>query len=252
MAAGKTLYVTSREEWRRWLRKHHRSESGLWLIFYKKHSGRPRLPYEHAIEEALCFGWIDSIVKRIDDEKFALKFTPRRDTSNWSTANIRRARKLIGEGRMTRAGLAKVDAAAIGKGRSGHAGRRVDIPAEIEQALASHPKAWNRFRSLTASRQRAYLRLITDAKKPETRQRRVREAITLLERSQGDPDDLPGYLKQAFKAHPQARENFRRLAPSYRRHYVGWITMARQDATRARRIKEAMSLLERNQKLGLK
>jgi uncharacterized protein YdeI (YjbR/CyaY-like superfamily) len=75
METRKTLYVTSREEWRDWLKKHYQSETEVWLIYYKKHTGRPRISYDHAVEEALCFGWIDSIVKKMDDEKFAQKFT---------------------------------------------------------------------------------------------------------------------------------------------------------------------------------
>jgi hypothetical protein len=98
MEIRKTLYVTSREEWRAWLAKHYQSETEVWLIYYKKHSGQPRISYDHAVEEALCFGWIDSIVKRIDDEKFAQKFTPRRDGAKWSALNKRRLRKLIREG----------------------------------------------------------------------------------------------------------------------------------------------------------
>ena len=113
MDMRKTLYVTRREDWRAWLAKHCRSEKGVWLIFYKKHTDRPRIPYEHAVEEALCFGWIDSLVKRIDDEKFAQKFTPRRDGSKWSGLNKRRLRKLVREGRMTEAGLAKAELARM-------------------------------------------------------------------------------------------------------------------------------------------
>jgi uncharacterized protein YdeI (YjbR/CyaY-like superfamily) len=76
MEIRRTLYVTSREEWRAWLTEHHQSETGVWLIYYKKQPGQPRIPYDHAVEEALCFGWIDSVVKRIDDARFAQKFTP--------------------------------------------------------------------------------------------------------------------------------------------------------------------------------
>src|SRR5580704_4649685 len=83
MAISKMLHVTTRDEWRDWLAKHHASETEIWLIYHKKQSGQPRIPYDHAVEEALCFGWIDSIVKRIDDQKFAQKFTPRRDCENW-------------------------------------------------------------------------------------------------------------------------------------------------------------------------
>src|SRR5438128_11402884 len=114
MESRKTLYVASRAEWRAWLAKHHQSETEVWLIYYKKPSGRPRIPYDDAVEEALCFGWIDSIVKRIDDAKFAQKFTPRKDWTKWSELNKRRVRKLIREGNMTEAGLAKIDVVALG------------------------------------------------------------------------------------------------------------------------------------------
>src|SRR5882672_2504259 len=114
MAATKTLHVTSRDEWRAWLKKHHASETEVWLIYSKRNSGQPRIPYDHAVEEALCFGWIDSLVKRIDDEKFAQKFTPRRDCTKWSALNKRRVRKLIREGRMTEDGLANVDLGMLG------------------------------------------------------------------------------------------------------------------------------------------
>src|ERR1700741_2790716 len=113
MDLSKTLYVTGRDEWRAWLAKHYQSETEVWLIYYKKQSGQPRIPYDHAVEEALCFGWIDSIVKRIDDQKFGQKFTPRRDCTQWSALNKQRVRKLIREGRMTEVGLAKIDLAVL-------------------------------------------------------------------------------------------------------------------------------------------
>ena len=146
----------------------------------------------HAVEEALCFGWIDSIVKRMDDQKFAQKFTPRRDGSRWSALNTRRVRKLIQEGRMTEVGLAKVDAAILSdKARAIPGDSDVDLPLFIKQALMSNATAWKNFRSLSPSRRNAYVRLITDAKKEETRDRRLREVISRLEQNTGDPDDLP-------------------------------------------------------------
>jgi uncharacterized protein YdeI (YjbR/CyaY-like superfamily) len=252
MQMRKTMYVTGPEEWRAWLTKHHQFETEVWLIFYKKHTGRPRISYDHAVEEALCFGWIDSIVKTIDHERFAQRFTPRRDSSKWSELNKRRVRKLIREGRMTNAGLAKADLATPGekkvKPREGDA----DSPRVVKQALMKHAKAWKSFQSLTPSRQRAYVRLITDAKKEETRERRLREAIALLEQSQGDSRDIPPFVKQALTANATAWENFQNLAPSHRRHYVGWIMLAKKEETRERRLREAVSLLEQNKKLGLK
>jgi uncharacterized protein YdeI (YjbR/CyaY-like superfamily) len=184
MGTSKILYVTSREEWHAWLAAHSESETEVWLVYSKKHTGQPRIPYDHAVEEALCFGWIDSIVKRIDNEKFAQKFTPRRDCANWSALNKRRVRKLIREGRMTEAGLAKIDLAALGEEPQGKPGRGdLDVPRFVKQALRASPRAWEHFQKLAPSYRRHYLLWIMDAKKEETRQRRLREAVALLEQN---------------------------------------------------------------------
>ena len=249
----KTLYPTDREEWRAWLEKHHQSETEIWLVYYKKQSGRPRIPYDHAVEEALCFGWIDSIVKRIDDERFAQKFTPRRSGSRWSALNRQRLHRLIREGRMTKAGLALVDRATLGEETGAERrGEASEIPPAVERALRASAKVWRNFQKLTPARRRAYMRLIMDARTDETRERRVREAISLLEHSTGDVDDIPRFVKQALKASAKAWKNFQSLAPSYRRHYIGWIMHAKKEETRARRLREAVALLEQNKKLGLK
>ena len=253
MEIRKTLYVTTREQWRAWLKKHHQSETEVWLIYYKKHSGRPRIPYDEAVEEALCFGWIDSIGKRIDDEKFAQKFTPRRNRTNWSALNKRRLRKLIREGRMTEAGLAKVDLVMLGeeakpKQKKGDD----DIPHFVKKTLMANSNAWKNFRNLAPSHRRQYIHWIMDAKKEETRERRLLDAVLRLELNKGDPNDIPGFVKKALMANAKAWENFRNLAPSYRRHYVGWIMHAVKEETRQRRLREAVSLLEQNKKLGLK
>jgi uncharacterized protein YdeI (YjbR/CyaY-like superfamily) len=253
MEMRKTLYVTTREEWRAWLTENYQSETEVWLIYYKKHTGRPRISYDHAVEEALCFGWIDSIGKRMDDERFAQKFTPRRDSAKWSELNKRRMRKLIREGRMTEAGLAKIDIAVLGEEAEAKQSKRdLDIPPFVKQGLMANAKAWENFRKLTPSRRRAYVQLIMDARKEETREKRLREAISLLEQSQGDLDDIPRFVKQALIKNPKAWEYFQGLAPSYRRHYIGWIMLAKQEETRERRLREAVSLLEQNKKLGLK
>jgi uncharacterized protein YdeI (YjbR/CyaY-like superfamily) len=253
MEIRKTLYVTSREEWRAWLTKHYQSETEVWLIYYKKHSGRSRISYDHAVEEALCFGWVDSIVKSIDDDKFAQKFTPRRDWTKWSALNKRRLRTLIREGRMTEAGLAKIDRALLGEEPPAKQSKGdLDIPRFVKQALKANAQAWENFRNLAPSHRRAYLQWIMEAKKEETRQRRLQEAVARLEQRKGDPDDIPGFIKQALMANAQAWENFRNLAPSYRRHYIGWIMHAAKEETRERRLREAVALLEQNKKLGLK
>jgi len=102
------LYVQNRDEWREWLSRNYDKKSEVWLVYFKKKSGRLSISYEDSVEEALCFGWVDSIIRKIDDEKFARKFTPRKSGSRWSTANKKRVEKMTREGKMTEAGLARV------------------------------------------------------------------------------------------------------------------------------------------------
>jgi uncharacterized protein YdeI (YjbR/CyaY-like superfamily) len=104
----KLIFAAGREEWRDWLALHHSSEKEAWLVIYKKNSGKQTISYVDAVEEALCFGWIDSAVKKLDDESHAQKFSPRRPGSNWAESNKQRVRALIASGRMTEAGLAAV------------------------------------------------------------------------------------------------------------------------------------------------
>jgi uncharacterized protein YdeI (YjbR/CyaY-like superfamily) len=156
---------------------------------------------------------------------------------------------------MTEAGLAKVDPSMLGektRAKKITAAEDNDVPRYVKQALMANPKAWENFRSLTPSRRRAYIRLIMDAKKEETRERRVREAVALLEQGKGEPEEIPRFVKQGLMANAQAWENFRNLAPSYRRHYIGWIMLAKKEETRQRRLSEAIALLKQNKKLGLK
>src|ERR1039458_1395740 len=105
MEVGKTLYVTNRKQWRSWLLKHHKTASDIWLVYYKKESGKRRIPYNDAVEEALCYGWIDSRTKPRDKESWVQRFTPRRKKSPLSEMNKERVRRLIKAGKMTRSGL---------------------------------------------------------------------------------------------------------------------------------------------------
>ena len=107
MEIGTTLYVKDRRQWRAWLARHHKTAPEIWLIYYKKHSGRPRIPYSDAVEEALCYGWIDSITKPVDEDRWAQRFSPRRPSSRLSEMNRERVRRLIAARRMTKAGLAR-------------------------------------------------------------------------------------------------------------------------------------------------
>lgn len=106
MEIGETIYVTTRAGFRKWLIPHHKSKKEIWLIQYKKATKKPSINYMEAVEEAICFGWIDGLEKGMDAERYALRFSPRRPKSNWTETNKERARKMIAEGRMTEAGLA--------------------------------------------------------------------------------------------------------------------------------------------------
>lgn len=173
----KTFEPRTAAQWRAWLAKHHGSESEVWVVFRKRRTGRTSIAYEDAVEEALCFGWIDSLIKRLDDDRYARKFTPRKPGSRWSTANRRRYARLKIAGRLTPAGLKLRPA-----GPSGDAPRpsTAEVPRNILDVLESHPAARDFFESLAPSYRRKYIGWIDSAKRPETKMRRLREAIGLL------------------------------------------------------------------------
>lgn len=172
----KTLRVTSRQQWRAWLSKHHTSSPGIWFVFYKAHTGITSVPLEDMVREALCFGWIDSLVKRLDDERYAVKVTPRKPTSKWSDINRKRWTELEAAGLLTAAGI------AAGPTANTYAPRPVIpiLPAYIAKALKANPGAWKSFQELAPSHRRHYVVWIHMAKRPETREKRIRESISLL------------------------------------------------------------------------
>ena len=186
MKRANELYVTNRDEWREWLRKNYETRKEIWLVYYKKHTGKPRIPYDDSVEEALCFGWIDSIIKRIDDEKYARKFTPRKAKSRWSEANKRRARKMIKEGKMTEVGFARIkEAKKSGEWfKTAPIRKELVIPAYMQKALAKNKRALENFNNLTKSYKRRYVGWISSAKRAETRKRRLAEAIERLEKNE--------------------------------------------------------------------
>jgi uncharacterized protein YdeI (YjbR/CyaY-like superfamily) len=185
MAELKPLQVANRRQWRAWLKDHHTSSPGVWLVFYKAHTGAKSMVYEDMVREALCFGWIDSLVKRLDDDRYAIKVTPRKPTSKWSPLNRTRWTELKAARLLTAAGLAA---------------------APTNNSYPSRPVI------------------------PE----------------------LPGYIAKALKTNPRAWTFFQGLAPTYRRNFVVWIYMAKRSETRARRIRESISLLAAGKKIGLK
>ncbi len=185
------VYVKTRGAWRAWLARNYDKSQGIWLVFYKKHTGKASLEYDDAVEEALCFGWIDSVIKKIDDEQYVRKLTPRKPNSRWSVLNKKRVAKLLDQGLMTEVGLTKVrEAKASGVwDKSDRSSISWEIPEELERALTKNKKA---------------------------------------------------------------RCFFDQLAPSYRKQFIGWITMAKRQETKARRVRESMALLEQGKRLGIK
>lgn len=173
------LYVPDREQWRAWLEANHETATEIWLVNYKKHTGAPSVPYDDAVEEALCFGWIDSTARKVDDDRFAQRYTPRKNLHNWSEPNLRRMEKMIAAGRMTPAGLARFQPEPQEpRFESGS-----PLPPWVESALRENEAAWSFFETLAPSYRREYVRWITEAKKEETRQRRLAEALRLLEQN---------------------------------------------------------------------
>ena len=172
------LNFATREEWRAWLEQHHAAEREAWLIHYKKGVAGRAVTYEEAVEEALCFGWIDGLLNRVDDERYALRYSPRRRRSIWSESNKRRVERLIAAGRMTAAGLEKV-AEAKENGEWDAATAREDvsnIPADLAEELernAARPS----FDAWPASRKKQYLFWLNSARKPESRQKRIQAIV---------------------------------------------------------------------------
>lgn len=171
-----SVHPRSRAEWRAWLQKHHARGEGVWLVSYKKATDKPRLEYDEAVEEALCFGWVDSKPAKLDDERSMLYFAPRKPKSGWSGINKERVERLIAAGWMAPAGLAKVDAAkADGSWNALDSATALEIPPDLEAALDALPSARAHFDAFPPSARRAILEWISLAKKPETRASRVDE-----------------------------------------------------------------------------
>jgi uncharacterized protein YdeI (YjbR/CyaY-like superfamily) len=167
-------------EWRAWLEQNHTRRQGIWLITYKKASGKPHLSYEESVQEALCFGWIDAKGNKLDEERTMLWFAPRKPRTGWSAPNKRRIEVLIADGRMAPAGLAKIEAAKQdGSWTALDAVEALEIPPDLRDALAANPTAQGYFDAFPRSAKRAILVWISQAKKAETRANRVAETVRL-------------------------------------------------------------------------
>jgi uncharacterized protein YdeI (YjbR/CyaY-like superfamily) len=179
-----TFFARDRRAWRSWLSKNHAHRSEVWLLFYKKHTGKACVTLAEAVEEALCFGWIDGKLRRIDDERHILRFCPRRPNSIWSEVNKKRVLRLIKEGLMTPAGLRMI-AAAKKNGQWAKA-RELEqsksAPPGLMSALSSNSKARLFYEKLAPSHQKMYVAWVLSAKREETRQRRIQAVVIRCER----------------------------------------------------------------------
>jgi uncharacterized protein YdeI (YjbR/CyaY-like superfamily) len=181
------LHFSNPSSFRSWLEQNHDKSPGIWMVFYKKNTGTACIEYQEALEEALCFGWIDSLIKKLDEDRYARKFTPRTNHNKWSEINLKIVKRLIKEGRMTEKGLQKIPVPLL----SGAASPETQTPGEkirkelmipefILEEYALNEPALHNFSQLPPSCKREYVGWITQAKREETIRKRLNESIVLL------------------------------------------------------------------------
>jgi uncharacterized protein YdeI (YjbR/CyaY-like superfamily) len=169
----KTLYFADRGEWRAWLEKNAKTSEGVWLLYYKKNSGKRRIAYDDAVEEALCFGWIDSKIKRVDEASFAQWFTPRKPRSQWAPSNIKRVKNLIKLGKMTQAGLDAFESHQTRKTQP----LPTELPRDLQERFKKQEVAWENFGQFPPSYRRMAVSWVASAKKEETRLKRLSQLV---------------------------------------------------------------------------
>ncbi|OFX19378.1 MAG: hypothetical protein A2041_04365 [Bacteroidetes bacterium GWA2_31_9b] len=186
-----TIFCKNRDDWRDWLDKNYNQTSEIWLIYFKKHTKKESVKYNEAVEEALCFGWIDSQVKSIDKDTYMQKYTPRKKNSVWSLVNKNRAEKLIKEKKMTKAGFEQIEIAKNnGNWENAYSSKVLsEIPEEIFKTLENNSIALNNFYKMSSSHQNAYIGWILMAKRNETKEKRIAIVIDRLEKNL-----KPGYI----------------------------------------------------------
>ena len=184
MEEKKHLYFKNADEWRTWLHKNHHSSKGIYLLFYKVSSDYESIRWEEAVQVAICYGWIDSTVKKIDEHQRRQLFTPRKDKSVWSKLNKTYIEKLIQENAMHESGLRKIEIAKQnGSWNSLDEVENHVIPEDLQLAFKDNPKAWSNYQSFSPSYRKSYLYWLNQAKRVETRQNRIREIILLCEQN---------------------------------------------------------------------
>jgi len=181
MAESEPLMFKSREEWRAWLEENHDRESEVWLVYYKKDTGKQSVTYEAAVEEAICFGWVDGQVKTIDSERYMQRYTPRKKNAVWSESNKERVQRMIIEGRMTKYGMAAVlEAQKGGQWDELKPVDNLEVPPDLEAALAANPKAGGNFSKASPSQKKQFLYWIHSARTEETRKKRIKKTVKMV------------------------------------------------------------------------
>ncbi len=178
------FHPLTRKEWREWLAENHARAAGIWFVYYKKQTGKPRVTYDEAVEEALCFGWIDSVPRKFDDERSKLLFTPRKPKSVWSKLNKTRIERLIENRLMTEIGLTKIEAAKRnGSWNALDASDNLETPADLTEAFERNNGAKKNFEAFSDSVKRSILSWIFSAKRDETRAARIEKTVAMAARN---------------------------------------------------------------------
>jgi uncharacterized protein YdeI (YjbR/CyaY-like superfamily) len=175
MKVTKTLHVTNRKDWRKWLREHYKTERDIWLVYYKKETGKPRIEYNAAVEEALCFGWIDSTVKSLDKERTAQRFSPRKLKSPYSPANKERLRNLLKQRKVIK---------EVRETLGDISEEKFEIPKDILEEIKANKEAWKHFQEFSDAYKRIRIGFIDGARKrPEEFKKRLRYFIQMTEKN---------------------------------------------------------------------
>lgn len=175
MKVTKTLHVTKRKDWRKWLREHSKTEKDIWLVYYKKETGKPRIAYNDAVEEALCFGWIDSTVKSLDEKRTAQRFSPRKPKSRYSPANRERLRKLLKQRKVIK---------EVRETLGNISEEKFEIPKDILEEIKSNEEAWKHFQKFSDAYKRIRIGFIDGARKrPDEFKKRLHYFIKMTEKN---------------------------------------------------------------------
>lgn len=189
MMTYETIYASTGAEWRQWLHENHTTHRGVWLIQYKKHTGKPTVSWSDAVDEALCFGWIDSIKKKLDDDRTVQFFSKRKPTGTWSKINKEKVKRLIAAGLMKQVGLECIETAKQnGSWSLLDTVEALHIPGDLAEALGRHHGAGTYFENLSKSARKALLQWVALARRPETRKKRIAEiaaAASLQQKPKG-------------------------------------------------------------------